>query len=253
MTEGDPKEELARLRAENERLGAELAAEAQKFRLFFEASPVAIGIVSFEHAKFLDVNDRYLELVDCTREEFFAQDAYQLWVTRTHPEDLERERVDFQRMVEGKIDSYRMKKRNLTKGEFRWFDFSSHTVRDERGRMKYAVLQFVDIHEQETAAETRERLFTPQRTRAGADTGVGLGFRIGQEAWPGMGWTIGPDDRKRRIVHQPGGGPGISAWLVIDRDAGRPRVLARKARRPGTSCRSGGSERPCPRTGPRPA
>jgi CubicO group peptidase (beta-lactamase class C family) len=68
-------------------------------------------------------------------------------------------------------------------------------------------------------AATLEQLFTPLRTTAGTDTGVGLAFRIGQEGWPGMGWTIGPDDRPRRIVHQPGGGPGISAWLVIDRDA----------------------------------
>jgi len=68
-------------------------------------------------------------------------------------------------------------------------------------------------------ADTLEQLFTPLRTGAGADTGVGLGFRIGQEAWPGAGWMIGPDDQKRRIVHQPGGGPGISAWLVIDHDA----------------------------------
>jgi CubicO group peptidase (beta-lactamase class C family) len=63
-------------------------------------------------------------------------------------------------------------------------------------------------------------LFTPLRTRAGEDTGVGLGFRIGAGAWPGSSWRIGPDDEPRRIVHQPGGGPGISAWLVIDRDAG---------------------------------
>jgi CubicO group peptidase (beta-lactamase class C family) len=54
-------------------------------------------------------------------------------------------------------------------------------------------------------AATLEQIFTPLRTRAGEDTGVGLGFRI---------------DRERRIVHQPGGGPGISAWLVIDRDGG---------------------------------
>ena len=68
-------------------------------------------------------------------------------------------------------------------------------------------------------AGTLEQLFVPLRTRAGADTGVGLGFRIGQQAWPGAGWTIGPDDETRSIVHQPGGGPGISCWLVIDRDA----------------------------------
>jgi len=69
-------------------------------------------------------------------------------------------------------------------------------------------------------ARSLEQLFTPLRTRAGDDTGVGLGFRIGAAAWPGMGWRIGPDAEPRRIVHQPGGGPGISAWLVIDRDAG---------------------------------
>jgi CubicO group peptidase (beta-lactamase class C family) len=69
------------------------------------------------------------------------------------------------------------------------------------------------------SAAALERLFTPLRTRDGADTGVGLGFRIGPEAWPGMGWRIGRDDAPRRIVHQPGGEPGISSWLVIDRDA----------------------------------
>lgn len=69
------------------------------------------------------------------------------------------------------------------------------------------------------SAATLEQLFTPLKTRAGVDTGVGLGFRVGPDAWPGMGWVIGPDAERRRIVHQPGGGPGISAWLVIDRDA----------------------------------
>lgn len=69
------------------------------------------------------------------------------------------------------------------------------------------------------SAAMLDQLFTSQKTRSGADTGVGLGFRVGQDAWPGMGWRIGPDAVPRRIVHQPGGGPGISAWLVIDRDA----------------------------------
>jgi CubicO group peptidase (beta-lactamase class C family) len=67
---------------------------------------------------------------------------------------------------------------------------------------------------------TLEQIFTPMRTSDGTDTGVGLGWRIGADAYPGMGWTIGPDTEKRRIVHQPGGGPGISCWLVVDRDAG---------------------------------
>jgi CubicO group peptidase (beta-lactamase class C family) len=74
-------------------------------------------------------------------------------------------------------------------------------------------------------AATLERLFTPLRTTSGQDTGVGLGFRVGQQSWPGSSWIIGPDDQKRRIVHQPGGGPGISGWLVIDREAGLVAVV----------------------------
>lgn len=66
---------------------------------------------------------------------------------------------------------------------------------------------------------TLEQLFTAVKTTSGTDTGVGLGWRVGPQAYPGMGWTIGPDAERRRIVHQPGGGPGISSWLVVDRDA----------------------------------
>ncbi|HET9482300.1 MAG TPA: serine hydrolase domain-containing protein [Candidatus Polarisedimenticolia bacterium] len=68
--------------------------------------------------------------------------------------------------------------------------------------------------------KTLAEIFKPLKTGSGADTGVGLGWRIGREGWPGMGWTVGPDDQARRIVHQPGGGPGISCWLVLDLNSG---------------------------------
>jgi two-component system, cell cycle sensor histidine kinase and response regulator CckA len=159
MSEGDPEEELGRLRAQNERLEAELAEEKEKFRLFFQGAPLAIGIFSFEEARFLDVNERYLDLSGMSREEFFRCDPYEFWMTRTHPEDLEIERREVQRMVEGQIDSYRMKKRYLAKnGEFRWAEFVTDSVRDARGRLRYSILQYCDIHEQHTAVETRERL-----------------------------------------------------------------------------------------------
>lgn len=50
---------------------------------------------------------------------------------------------------------------------------------------------------------TIEELFRPLRTSAGEDTGFALG------------WRAGKDSRNRRIVHQPGGGPGISCWLTL--------------------------------------
>jgi CubicO group peptidase (beta-lactamase class C family) len=50
---------------------------------------------------------------------------------------------------------------------------------------------------------TVDELFRTLRTSAGEDTGFGLG------------WRAGVDAKKRRIVHQPGGGPGISSWLLL--------------------------------------
>ncbi|HYG80817.1 MAG TPA: serine hydrolase domain-containing protein, partial [Pyrinomonadaceae bacterium] len=50
---------------------------------------------------------------------------------------------------------------------------------------------------------TIDELFRPLRTSAGEDTGFALG------------WRAGKDSRNRRIIHQPGGGPGISSWLTL--------------------------------------
>ncbi|HWT01325.1 MAG TPA: serine hydrolase domain-containing protein [Pyrinomonadaceae bacterium] len=50
---------------------------------------------------------------------------------------------------------------------------------------------------------TIAELFRPLRTSAGEDTGFALG------------WRVGKDGRNRRIIHQPGGGPGISCWLTL--------------------------------------
>ena len=51
--------------------------------------------------------------------------------------------------------------------------------------------------------ETIDELFRPLHTRTGEDTGFGLG------------WRVGADKKNRRIIHQPGGGPGISCWIVL--------------------------------------
>ncbi len=64
-----------------------------------------------------------------------------------------------------------------------------------------------------------QKLFTPVSTTDGTKTVFGLGWRVGPDAGPGINWRIGPDDRDLGIVHQPGGGPGISSWIVILREA----------------------------------
>lgn len=158
MAKGDDHEELSRLRAENEALKGALARENERFRAVFDASPVAMAIFSFEEAHFVEANDRFLELLDMTREELFACDPYGLWVGTTHPDDVEAERKQLALVTEGRIDRYRMKKRHILDGEQMWRDVTTQVVRDERGRVRYSVFQSLDVHDQESAAEVRTEL-----------------------------------------------------------------------------------------------
>lgn len=159
MSSGDAEhEELLRLRAENERLRAVVATGIEQYRLLFNKAPYAMSIFSFETAAFLQANDAYLEIVGCTREEFFKRDPYELWLSTTHPEDLAVERKQLQRMAEGQIDGYRMKKRYRRGGEWRWSEFANEALRDERGRLSLCSMHVLDVHDEYTAVREREVL-----------------------------------------------------------------------------------------------
>ncbi len=159
MTTGAPDpEEFARLCAENATLKAALASEVERFRLVFESSPIAMAIFSFEEARFLEANKHFVAELNCTREELFARDPYQLWLGTTHPEDVEIERQELARMVEGKTNGYHMKKRHLRDEVWRWREFWTEAVRDERGRIRYAIFHSMDIHDEAAATEAREKL-----------------------------------------------------------------------------------------------
>jgi PAS domain S-box-containing protein len=159
MASGDAEhEELLRLRAENEKLRAAAATGMDQYRLLFNRAPYAMSIFSFEKAAFLQANDAYLEIVGCTREEFFERDPYELWLSTTHPEDLELERKELQRMAEGRIDGYRMKKRYRCGGEWRWMAFATEALRDERGRLSVCSMHVLDVHDEHTAVRAREVL-----------------------------------------------------------------------------------------------
>lgn len=58
------------------------------------------------------------------------------------------------------------------------------------------------------SAEVKGDLFESLRTTGGDDTGFGLG------------WRITADDDGKVVYHQPGGGPGISCWILLEPSTG---------------------------------
>ena len=128
-------DELSRVRAENLRLEHELAEARERLKHAF-ATPLAGHLISsFEHGKFIDVNQAYCDFVGFTREEVLAADPYQHWMATTFSEDLDLERRELHRVVAGELDRYTIQKRYVRKdGELRWGALSFSCARSARTR-----------------------------------------------------------------------------------------------------------------------
>ncbi|HKO50381.1 MAG TPA: ATP-binding protein [Polyangiaceae bacterium] len=155
----EESDELLRLRAENRRLKHELSEQRERYQYVLDNELVGFLIASFELNRFLDTNQTYCEFLGFERDELLGRDPYQFWLDTTFPADREAELLQLQRVVEGEISSYRLRKRFVRKtGEVRWGELAYSAVRDPRGRLRYGVLTCSDVHDQQHELEAREKL-----------------------------------------------------------------------------------------------
>jgi two-component system, cell cycle sensor histidine kinase and response regulator CckA len=111
----------------------------------FHDSAIGLIITSFEHGRTVEVNKAQCALLGYSREEILTADPYAFWVQTTHPDDFEAERLLLQRVVDGELNSYNHRKRYFHKsGAIRYADLSVNVVRDDRGRIRYAITQTID-------------------------------------------------------------------------------------------------------------
>ena len=94
------------LRAANK----ELMASEQRFRKYFEQSLIGMTITSTEKG-WIEINDVLCEMLGYTKEELHEM----TWVELTHPDDLEADLSQFNRMLANEIDSYMLEKRFIHK------------------------------------------------------------------------------------------------------------------------------------------
>jgi two-component system cell cycle sensor histidine kinase/response regulator CckA len=66
--------------AELERANAELSATQERFSKAFHASPIPSGIQALPDLRFVDVNEGFIALTGCTREELIAHAANELFI-----------------------------------------------------------------------------------------------------------------------------------------------------------------------------
>ncbi|MDF2692644.1 MAG: sensor hybrid histidine kinase [Labilithrix sp.] len=127
-----------------------LSASEAKFRSVFEEAAVGIARVSFDGARWLDVNDALCRMLGYRRDEMCGRP----WPSMTHPADLELDMNPFRRMARGELDRYSVEKRFIHKeGHDVWARLTLSVVRDALGQPDYEVCIVEEITDRKRAEE----------------------------------------------------------------------------------------------------
>lgn len=144
---------------------AMLRESEARFRSYFELPAMGFAITSPEKG-WIEVNDKLCQLLEYSRDELSSL----TWSVLTHPDDIQADLAQFQRLLAGEVDSYSMEKRFIRKrsGSI-WTYLSVGCVRKQDGSLKYALAALQDIskrYQMETALKTLATSFAHLSGRA---------------------------------------------------------------------------------------
>ncbi|MEE3717691.1 PAS domain S-box protein [Tumidithrix elongata RA019] len=133
----------------SDRKQAEIALleSEQRFRSVFEQA--AVGIVrSSLSGQFFQANQRFCELVGYTEAELLEKTFKEI----TYIDDLKRELVDYQQLLDGDVSTLSLEKRYVCKdGQLRWINLTGSLIRDASGLPQYFVVIVEDIQARKQA------------------------------------------------------------------------------------------------------
>lgn len=137
---------------EQRRAEREARLQAEQFRGAFDAVPVGMALVDLDgHWK--AVNDALCHKLGYSRDELLALDFQAL----THPDDLDADLDNVNKLLAGEIDAYRMVKRYFRKsGELIWAQLSVSLIRDDAGAPLHFVSQILNITAERQARQSLE-------------------------------------------------------------------------------------------------
>ncbi len=128
-----------------------LRESEEKSRTVFEQAAVGMARVSFDDARWIEVNDAFCHMLGYTREEMLSTS----WPQITHPDDVDLDLIPFRRMAAGELDSYMVEKRFIQKqGDHVWARLTLSLVRDAKGHPHYEIAVIENITEKKKAEES---------------------------------------------------------------------------------------------------
>ena len=132
----------------------ELSQTSQtRLKAVFDLSGIALAVLD-PNGKWLQVNQCWERMMGYSEQELCAMTSLMV----THPDDIENSKEKVAALKEGKIPSYRIEKRYLTKeGGIVWVDLSVTPLMDENGQITALLAAGADITERKQAEEKLKR------------------------------------------------------------------------------------------------
>ena len=120
-----------------------------QFYYAFRDAAIGMAVVSLE-GQFLQVNKALCRLLDYPESALLALDFQSI----THPEDLDKDLAQMERLMTGKADTYQIEKRYFDKvGHIIWTVLNVSLVRSLAGEPQYFISQVQDITQRKYAQE----------------------------------------------------------------------------------------------------
>jgi PAS domain S-box-containing protein len=114
-----------------------------RFRSYFETSLAGIAITTPDTA-WIDVNKTLSEMLGYSKEELLKTK----WTDITHPDDLNIDLKEFERVIKGESEGYFLDKRFICKDKtIIWTSLAVRCVRNIDGSVKYLISLIIDITE----------------------------------------------------------------------------------------------------------
>lgn len=173
--------------------------QEDRFHLAMLHSPVGMAVVAIDGG-FLEVNEALCRMLGRTQEHLLAS----RWQDLTHPEDVAVDAALVQRLLDGELDSYKLRKRYLTPdGDVVHGQLTVVAVRDDRGQVEFFISQLSDLTALVEMTNSYRLIAENVNDVVAVGNTEGVLQWVSESVFPTCGWR--PDDLEgvafRELVH----------------------------------------------------
>ena len=195
---------------ERRRIEEVLRESEERFRATFEHAAVGAAQVGID-GRWLRVNRRLCEIVGYTEEELLGKTFADI----THPDHVEGDLEQTQRMLRGESQIYSMEKRYVRKdGSLVWTNLTVSLVREDSGEPGYFISVIEDISERKRVEEERDLLLVREQLARAEAVAARRRLALLAAAGPALSASLDYEDTLRRVTRLAV--PDLADWCLLD-------------------------------------